>query len=252
MNKSNITIIILLSVIIILLLIIMILGILNKNIFSFKINKGKVIFEETYDVKDISLNIDTSSLYIHDTEDSKIKVVVNGGEDDKVEVKNNNILEINYKRKSSFINFGFKNYKIDVYIPKTYENDIEINATTGSVKSETPLKNIKIKVETGSVSLDKVETIEAKVSTGSIKIEEIIKKANISSKTGSIKINKANIQEDSTIKAGTGSIKIEDINDGLYIDAKTQTGSVKNNATSDRFSNVTLKVEATTGSIKIK
>lgn len=252
MKTSHIIEIVLLSIVIILLSIILVLGLLNKNIFPFKIAKGEIIFEDVYDVKDLSLNIDVNGLYIHSTDDSKIRVVVNGGKEDKVEVKDNEVLEIDYKRKGSFFNFGFSNYRVDVYLPTTYENNIDIITTTGSVKSETLLKNVKLKVETGSVKLDKVENIDAKVSTGSIKIDEITNRANIVSSTGSININKLNIKENSIIKAETGSIKIDDVIDGLYIEANAETGSVKNNAISDRFSNVTLKVLAETGSIRIK
>lgn len=252
MKTSHIIEIVLLSVITILLITILVLGLLDKNIFTFKISKGELLLDETYEVKDLDINIDTSSLNIHSTDDSKIRVVIYGGKEDKVEIKDNEILDVIYKRKNSFFSFGFKNYRVDVYLPNNYENNINATTTTGSVKSDAFLKNIKLKVNTGSINLDRVENVDADVDTGSVKIEEVTNKATVISDTGSIKINNLNIKEDSLIKADTGSIRINNVPDGLYIEAHANTGSIKNNAISDRFGKITLKVEAGTGSIRIK
>lgn len=250
MNNGTIIKIILLSIIILLLAAILTLLLIKDDVNIFNINKGEIIFEESYDVKDIDINTKTSGVNIHSTNDSKIKIVVNGEKKDKIEVNDGNILKINYKQKNHFI--SFIDYKIDIYLPNNFDKNISINATTGSIKSEMPLNDLKLKLTTGSVKLDEVNNLDAKLTTGSIKAEKINNKVVIDTTTGSINISEANIKEDSSIKTTTGSIKIENINDGLFIEANTTNGSVKNNAKTDHFSKVALSVKTTTGSIKIK
>ena len=217
---------------------------------------SNIIFDTSYELDSIdNLEILSSAgnIKFEESEDSKIRVVAYGQNDNDLKVTlNENTLKVDYSEHKN-VNIGFNFYINDiiVYIPKNYSKEINIDADYDDIEM-IDLENatINIKGDCGSVKLGKVKNISIENDYGDVEIGEILNKFTIESQCGDVKIDKVQIAENSYIKSDYGNVKIKETND-IYIDAKTDFGDTKIN-TNNRHSEVTLKIEADCGDIKIE
>lgn len=140
--------------------------------------------------------------------------------------------KINITLKDNFKIFtGANNIKLDVYIPKNYNKDIEVKNITGSVNiGDMTLHNLEIDTTTGKIALEDLA----------------INKLNVSCTTGSLEVSSVKTSE-TKVKLTTGSGKFNDFTGDL--DAKGTTGSF--DIGYKEFNN-DIKAVVTTGSITIR
>lgn len=126
--------------------------------------------------------------------------------------------------------------------------EARLEATSGNIKAG-DIKNAQIKTTSGGIVAENTGRILARVSSGNIKLESVSEHCELSTKSGSIRIEDCNLTENSSIQATSGGVHIHRLND-VYVDAKATSGSVKieNN---DRKSDIELKINTTSGSIKV-
>lgn len=124
----------------------------------------------------------------------------------------------------------------------------KLEASSGNIKLG-DIKNVQINTTSGVIVAQNVERISARATSGNIKINSISQFCELSTKSGAIRIEACNLTENSSIQATSGGVHIQRLND-VYVDAKAISGSVKieNN---DRKSDIELKINTTSGSIKV-
>ena len=263
----------------------------NKNISLFSntnyIISNKKVFDEYYDeeIDEININSNASEIKIMNGDSDSIRVVVYGSEND-VDVKNkDNKLDITLKNKTCK---GFcinkKIYKIEMYLPSTYDKQLNINNDFGDIKidefsdmsalinekaGDIEIKSINkakitndygdIKItgdskkldifeKCGDVNISKVNVIKVKNNYGDIKINKVDGMLDIENNCGDIEIKNINLEENSTIKNDLGDIEIGATNK-IFINAKTSLGDTKIN--NNYKSNVTLDINNSCGDIEI-
>lgn len=107
----------------------------------------------------------------------------------------------------------------------------------------------KVSVASGNIKVEKTNRITAKTTSGGISINSIDSFCDLECKSGSVKIERCNLNENSSIHTTSGGVNIKETND-IYIDAKVSSGDIKveNN---NRLSEIELKIETTSGGIKV-
>ena len=167
----------------------------NKN--QHEINEEKTF--ETEEIKNINIDSSSADINIIEYDDNKVKVHIYGHfykkyKDDNNEPVielNNGQLDIMQSRKSSIMSLGINfnigelfndnEMQMDVYVPKGYKDDINIESSSGNIKTDNlELKKLDIdtfsgKIELKDVTADKVslETSSGDISAGNIKSDDI-------------------------------------------------------------------------------
>ena len=249
-----ITLISLLSLIIISLIVLLVLMLNGK--FKFRFNykvSDKLVFDKVYDndYTDININTKAAIIYIKNSEDNNYKVLVYGKEEYTKVVEKDNMINIETNdKKCNFFCFNRNISKVEVYVPKEYEGNINIENDYGDIKIDS-IANAKLNasLDAGDLEIDEVSSLKAKLDYGDIKIENVNNDFDLELDYGDIKISNLNIKRNSYAKTDLGDIKIGKTNE-VYIDAKTDLGDVKidNNY---RKSEITLKLETDMGDIKV-
>ena len=221
-------------------------------------------FENIYD--SIEINTEAGNVYIKNTNEENIKVLVYGEKDNSSIENNSNILKITGNtKKCSFICINNIIARIEVYIPNNYDKKIKITNDVGDIKIE-KFENLytDINSDTGDINIDIIKSADIKVHTGDIRINNI-DSANIKTTTGDIEINEIN---ELTSTTTTGDIEINKINN--YIDCSTTTGDITIKNTNEiyidahssvgdininnnyRTAEFALNIKTNTGDIKVK
>ena len=256
-KKSIIALISVLSIITIALIILFIIFLTNgntlKKYFKFGIKtNSKIICNEKYKLNNIDITTNNSDIEFKYSEDENIKVVVYGEEKENLKVEENlESISIDFKEENThFFGIDLTTNKIEVYIPRTFDKNINIKSDLGDVKS-VDLKNshIKIDADCGDVKLKKVKSVDVTSKLGDIEIEQISEYLNLDVDCGDIEIDNIILTKNSKIESNLGNIEIDKTND-IYIEAKTDLGDVDVKH-SNRYSEVELDVYADCGDIKI-
>lgn len=293
MKNKNLTIfmIVLLSILIILLTLLLIYSLNNNPKFYFNFGNtvsDKLVLDKTYDTifDEIKIDSKASNIEIKKSSDEKIKLVIYG-EEERMEV-NEISNELNIKtREKNCIGFCFnrKIFKIELYLPVTYDKkiiidnnygdvsisefenmelDVKLSAGDlniekiksgkiinkyGDIKINGYSKNLDITENCGNVYVNSVDDIKVTNKLGDIEINEVNNSLNIKDDCGDIEIDKLDINKNSSIHNSLGDIKIGSTND-IYIDAKTSLGDTKVN-TNNKKSDITLTINNSCGDIKV-
>lgn len=291
-NKGVILTIIIILIIIVIFLITLLIGLLNKNVhFNFlNINQkvsNELIFNESYEniFTNIKIDSDSSEVYIKESNDEKIRVIIYG-DNDRTEIKDStDTLSIKTTaQKCIGICLNNEMSSIEIYLPKNYNKDINIQNHYGDIEIEKLIYSriyidadcgdIKIEEASyldivnsyGDIQIDKADKSKIKAACGNvkireiadaiiennygdIKIESITNSMNINDDCGDIKIDRIDLKVDSKVKNNLGNIKIGETNN-IYIDASTDLGEVKINK-NDRNALITLQIENDCGDIKV-
>ena len=280
-----------LSVISILLIMFMI-GLLNNHswfnsfLFNYTVS-NELVIDETYDDNFNKINIEASAadIYIKESNDEFVKAIIYGDKDKTiVDTKNSELkIELKEKRCIGFC-FNYKISKIEIYLPKDYNDEINITNKLGDIKIDEFLNaNINVSEDCGDVTiksgnivnvnnkygditLNNAQTanIDAKAGDvkigivndvtvnndfGDIKIDKVNNYLNLKNNCGDIKIDNIDLHKNSYIIDDLGDIEIGNTNE-IYIDAKVSLGDVKVNNNYNK-SDITLKIDNSCGDIKV-
>lgn len=291
-NKKGLIIflIVLLAIISILLTVFMI-GSINGKFKFYNFIKHKVsnelVLDEYYDntFSVINVSAKASEIYVKESLEEKVRVVIYGNKDKTdVKVNNNELLISSTEKGCTWFCFDMTISKIEIYLPKNYENKLDITNNYGDIDiGEFLNATININEDCGDVEIDGANNIivdndygditigtahmanitescgDIKINTanelvaennyGDIKVGSVNSYFDISNDCGDIRIENVNIEKNSYIKDDLGYIKLGTTNE-IYIDAKTDLGKVKINNNYQK-SDITLKIENDCGDIII-
>lgn len=212
------------TVIAIVFIIILARGLQNKSMpysninFDFK-SKNQIVKEETLPINGINnlvINSLAENVIIHTSSDADLRMVASTNEDNKVSLyKENDTMVIKSEDYGNVIHFGlYESEKIDVYIPTTYNGNIEITSTSGDVSVQDALVCNNFKCEETSGELEifenlKANTVELKSISGDIDISKNIMADNIVMHTTSGEIEASELQAKTyTISTTSGDSRI--------------------------------------------
>lgn len=186
------------------------------------------------------INVDFSSedIIVQTTDESNLRVVQKGAtklkEGDKFTINkdNNNII---IKRTASNIvhsifNFGYFGEKIEVYIPKSYNKDLDIQSSSGNVifNSDINLNNISCTARSGNLQLNGNITgndVNLKSSSGNISVEALMSKIyKVNTSSGNIHIDSLSGSGEVAVSSGDVKINYTDIKE--YSNVSTHSGNV--------------------------
>jgi len=198
---------------------------------------------EIGDLKNINLNFASADIIVYTTDENTCKIVqksdVTLKDNEKFSInQNSDTLEIKGKLHDWFIfSFGFlDNYsQIELYIPKTYANNLNIQDVSGnvSINSDLALSYLELKNVSGNIlSSNKVSNSNYTLSTvsGGIRLDNLSGAGNISTVSGDIKINNFNMLDNSTyIKTISGDINLASISIGNQLNINTVSGDTNLN-----------------------
>lgn len=275
-NKSLIiTLIVILSILTIGVIGLLVMLLSNKVNFNIFFGRGlystskTIIHDEYYENEYDLIEIDNSlgDVYVLNSKDERIHVVVYG-EEDQLTIRDNNSLDISYKAKSCFgFCFNQPSSKIEVYLPSTYDKDINIENNAGDIEIDSfknasltinsdlgdanigTIKFLEINSHAGDIDVDTVNRIKAVNNLGDIKIVKVTEYLDLDAKCGDIKIESVDIKENSRINNSLGDIEVNRTND-IRIDAKVSLGDEKirnNNYKSD----IILDINNSCGDIEV-
>jgi len=272
MNKGlTITLIVLLSSIVVALIVGIVIvikkGIDFSNLSFDTTSKNLIEEKEINNIKNLNIEFNTLDIDIKTTEDDKItiKLYSDDEEEHKIEEQEDTI-NIIHKEQEHRINFFNKSPKLVIYLPSSYDKEINIegeagdihldklpntnikaNLDVGDIKAES-LNKVNIKVKTGDIKINKLNDLITEIQTGDIKLNEINNHLDINLKTGDVKIEEVNINENSKIEIKTGDVKIQKTNE-IYVEADTRVGDIKvqNNY---RKAEIELVIKVDVGDIK--
>lgn len=261
--------IILLSIIAIVLASILVVTIVNSGeegkISFFGIgNKTEILEQKEYEmseIEEIKVDVLSANVKIVEGMEEKAKVTIYGSKEEQYEITLEN-KELGIKQKDNFHIFilflGSIKREITIELPKSYEGEIAIKATSGNtqvmdlekaniqVESSSgnvkcgSMKNGKIRTTSGNILVGNANEIDLQASSGNIQAANI-KKGKIATTSGAIKAEET---EEIEAKATSGGIRIEKAN---QVTAKTNSGSIHIEQINE-FCNLS----ATSGGIKIK
>ena len=237
-------------------------AVLAVNDWSFnKVNKIKeeekeVIIEDGF--SDISIDLDTTELFIVKSKENVCKVVfLENNRTKHSALVNNGTLEIKVENKTKWyeniLNFGFGNTNATVYLPEDEYGKLLIKEDTGDVKIEEGFvfESADIANDTGDISIysDVKKDVTIKCSTGNIKAEGISAKTlNAKNSTGSIELNSVEIESELSCNTSTGKIVCKDVNCGEFAaDASTGKCELENVIAKN-----TMNLKDRTGNIRLK
>lgn len=255
--------------------------------FSNKVSNTLVANEEyNQDFNEINIKTSASDIYIKESLNDKVRVVIYGDKDKASLNTNNNKLNISSEERTCIgFCFNISIAKIEVYLPKSYKDSIIINNNYGDIEIEeftdatikisedsgnvkvknASLLNIKnnygdIKIgkvknanlidDSGDIEITSVDNVDIKNSYGDINITRVNNYLNINEDCGVINIKQITLKKNSYIKNNYGDIKISSTNQ-IYIDAKTDLGDIKIN-NNYKSSLTTLKIDNDCGDIEVK
>lgn len=238
-------------------------------IFGFRVKDVKAFFTDSYkyelqeqikitdNITSIKLNIQTKSIKINAHEEDFITIDHYKKEKETWTITHENgILNVSQKDNWSFFNisFGFSSEEkntLIVNIPKNQLYNLDIINTTGSVTiNDLTLKNLNLKLDTGSIKLTNIsvnDSFSLKTVTGNISLKDITAKTVAAkTETGNINITNLSANELKTT-INTGNIKLVNSYTDLT-NLTTNTGSI---VISGQYSLYTLELKTNTGSIKV-
>lgn len=288
MKSKRIVFLISLLVVIAIILIVFMVLVINKKgiVFSNGISKN-VIVDEVYsdDINNLNLDVREALVSIKRSNDENIRVkIYSEYENTSVNVSNNSLNIVSNNKPCKFICFNYRSTKIEIYLNKDYEFNMDIKNNYGDVlidEFDNAYMNIKldcgdleiksakeavivnkygdidvgkilkanIKADAGDININEAQELVVNNNYGDINIKDINGYLDILDNCGDIEIDNLILSKNSKIKNDYGDIKIGETNQ-IYIDAKSNLGDVKisNNY---RKSNIVLDIKNSCGDIEI-
>ena len=229
-----------------------------------------LIIDEIYDVDFTTIDITSvaGEISIKQSEDHTSHLIVYG-EKKYVSVScDESVLNIvNNKKVSSFFITRSTIAYIELYLPKEYENIIDIECDYGNVtidKFENAFMKVKVnagniclkeakeadlKNNCGNIEVDSIYSINAENDLGNITIGSVLETLDVSNDCGNIEIDSIHLIHNGKIQANLGNIDIGNTNE-IYIltDVNLGDSSIHNNYPK---SDVTLTITNDCGNINV-
>ena len=238
--------------------------------------------EEKYDLKDVNnlkLDFKSSDINVVVTDDEELRVVQYSNRELKNEQlfksdKSNGRLTIKEAKMGyGFVFNIFNMYRVtyDIYIPKTYANNLEIASVSGDIEfnEELNLNKLDISLTSGDIKINnKLVANEIKIETisGDIELEKTeSNKIQLNSTSGKIEVN--SIKNEAYMKTISGDISIQELegkvnakttSGEIYIHKLKMNGDSELNSTSGNIevsltddSNCTITTKTTSGNVKL-
>jgi len=193
------------------------------NIIAFNKSSLKIQKEETLSLEncnEIKLDFSSDDIVIHTTDDSKLRVVQKSSnklkEKEKFTVNTeNNTISIKKAESIRNINiffFGYNRRLIELYIPKSYAKDLDINLSSGDIifDSDINLNNFKCHQSSGDLNVEnlKVNSYNIRTTSGDININNLLGTGEVIVTSGDIKIAYKDINEYTKVTTTSGDIKL--------------------------------------------
>ncbi len=250
-------------------------------------SSNELILDKTYEeiFNKIIVDATTSEIYIKKSDTSSVRAIIYGEKDyTKAETNFDTLtIKINEKNCVGFC-FNQKLAKIEIYLPKEFNGNINIKNNYGDISIDEFLNadidvledcgDVKIlggniiEVENnygdieieksniatinedcGDVRISNINDVIVKNNYGDIKIKDVYNYLNLVNDCGDIEVNNINLNKNSYIKNDYGDIEIGNTNE-IFIDARTDLGKVKIRNNYNK-SDTTLKIENDCGDIEV-
>lgn len=249
----------------------------------------KIVLDEVYDntFQYIDLDMEFGDIYLKQSLDDKVHVKVYSDDDKMASSISPERLSISFaEEKSHFFNFSFARVrsKIEVYLPKEYQNHIELTNNYGDIETDT-FSETKFQVEAdcGDVSIRGAQTIDIEnrygdITLGTVKVAKVVADCGdvvisnvgeliaensygditvdvvddflkIKADCGDVFLTSVTLGKNSSIENSYGDVSIKDIAN-VYVEAKTHLGEA-NIAKNHRRAEVILKIENDCGDIDV-
>ncbi|MDE5587495.1 MAG: DUF4097 domain-containing protein, partial [Bacilli bacterium] len=147
-----------------------------RNFTIFQTVSKNLAFEQIYeeDFDKINLDVDAGDIFIKESADDKVKVLVYGDEEDITVNANGGQLKIDVKdKKCHFLCFKRTISKVEIYLPSDYSQLIQIENDYGDTKIEKYLSaDIDVVQKYGDISIDGAKEVEIKNDYGDIIIDK--------------------------------------------------------------------------------
>jgi len=202
-----------------------------------KISEEK-IFDIT-DIKNISVDDLHTNINVISTPESKIKVQLYGLLENKQEpdfnlltdTKNGN-LDIIVQSKKKLVLSWKGNHRLDIFIPQSYSNDLNIKTSEGTTNiGKLGLNNLNIEATSGHILTKDMTTNSAKLenSSGRIEMSGFAGQLDAVNSSGGIKVSYKEFNKNPlNLESSSGSIKLQLPQDSaFYLLAKSLSGTAK-------------------------
>jgi len=225
----------------------------ETNSGSAEVNQEKT--SEAKMVKDINIEVTSADINIISEDRQDVKAVLTGNVSNKegepqlkMDLADGKLL-ISVKTKS-IISFNFiSNLQLNVYIPKNYENNLKVDASSAKVSiKDFKLKEYSCEVTSGDMTIENMtsDVISVKGSSGCLRGN------NINTKTTSVKLTSGNITLDKfkgDLKGGcsSGNINVGYSEFNNNIDLSATSGNIKINLPAE--SEFYIDARATSGNV---
>lgn len=208
----------------------------NKNELQSKVQKEESISLDN--CKDINLNFPSNDIEIYKADDDKLRIIERSSlelkDSEKFTVsKDTNTININGgTSRINFFIFGFGSLgeKIQVYIPVSYDKNLQIKSSSGDVSfdSDMALDSILCTQSSGDFNIRSTITSKKftlKTSSGDIDIENLLAASyQINSTSGYINIKTLSGSGD--VAASSGDIKINYNDISYYANISASSGDI--------------------------
>ncbi|MBD7911711.1 DUF4097 family beta strand repeat-containing protein [Clostridium cibarium] len=208
-------------------------------VFSFN-SETTIQKEESIDLTNlnkVNINFSSSDVVLKTTDEPKMKVVQRAKsklDDNEKFIVDKTGDEVIIRKKSlnasSIFHFGIYSEEIEIYIPKSYNKDLNVESSSGDVKSslETSLNKVSFSAHSGDIGMEtgiNANDVKIKVSSGNVDVESITSKTyDISSSSGDININ--SVSGSGEIESRSGDIKIQYKDISEYSNVSAHSGDI--------------------------
>jgi lia operon protein LiaG len=191
-------------------------------------------------IKEIQINVSSSSINIIPTTDSELKAHLNGNvmsmstyaKPDLECYSSGNTLYVNVKNKGG-VTFGFfsSSLKLDIYFPTAYANELKLASSSGSINiRDLKLSKLECSASSGSTTLENItsDSFDYSSSSGNLNASGLkTKTSKLSSSSGSKRVSGFTGDLKATSSSGSSAIEYSTFNNNIDITASSGNVEVK-------------------------
>ncbi len=236
----------------------------TKNIIDSDVTVQKDENVEINGVDKVIVDFSSNNIIVKITDEDNMRIIQKSNrtlkDDEKFQViKGNNqvtIKEGNFENLTDLWNFGNTEDLIEIYVPKNYNSDLDIETSSGDIEFESDMKlsnvnfsassgsivskwnmdvkDINIETSSGDISIETLTTptYKIKASSGEIKINSLTGSGKIDTSSGDIKVQYKDVEEYSEVTASSGEIDLK-LPEGISFEFKGKCGSGEINSSLD-------------------
>lgn len=213
-------------------------------------------------IEDIDLYFNSSDVRIIISDEENLRVVQYSNDDSRKLIIDKGSTRIKLEEEKKFYIFAILPTQVfDIYIPRTYMNNLKVEAASSTIDNsgDITLKKADINLASGDVKLKNtvnIEELKINTASGDIRIEKLeSKKLDINTASGDVNIENDLKSEEVKIKTISGEIQINNVHTNK-IETNTTSGEIEINEVYGKLiaNSVSgeVKVEKTEGSFEGK